>query len=54
MRLDDARELGGDAPGRQGQVPVEIEVERRVQEDGHEAGSLRRLLRLGASPIPLT
>ena len=51
--LDDARELGYHAPGRQGQVSVEVQVQGRVQEDGHEAGPLRRFLRLGPSPLPL-
>ena len=53
MLLDEGRELVGDAPGRQVQVPVEVEVEGRVQEDRHEAGPARRLLRLGPSPLPL-
>ena len=46
-------ELGGDAVRGQGEVPVEVEVERRVQEDRSEAGPLRGLLGLGPPAVPL-
>ena len=45
--LDDGGELGGDAMGGVGEVGIEVEVERRVEEDRHEAGPLRGLLGLG-------
>ena len=53
MLLDEVRQLGGDPAGRQGQVPVEVEVERRVEEDGDEAGPGGRVFGLGPATLPL-
>ena len=36
-----------------GEVTVEVDVQRRVEEDGDEAGPPRCLLRLGAPTAPL-
>ncbi len=53
MLLDDVRQLGGDAAGGQGQVPVEVEVERGVEEDGLEAGPVGGVGGLGPATVPL-
>ena len=53
MLLDDARQFGRQPARGQGEVAVEIEVEGRVQEHGHEPGPARRLLGLGAPAFPL-
>ena len=53
MLLDEAGQFGGQSLGGRGAVGVEVEVERRVQEDRHEARPARRFLRLGAPAVPL-
>ena len=45
--LDDGGELGGDAVGGVGEVGVQVEGERGVEEDRDEAGPPRRLFGLG-------
>ena len=46
-------QLGGDAAGGQGQVAVEVEVERGVEEDGLEAGPGGGVGGLGPATVPL-
>ena len=48
--LDDGGQLGGDAVGGQGEVGIEIERDRGVEEDRHEPGPLRGLFGLGPAP----
>ena len=52
--FDEGRELGSQALRGVGEVAVEVEVERWVEEDGGEAGPGRRLFSLGAAALPLT
>ena len=53
MLLRDGRELGRDTADGQGKVRVEVDAQRRVEEDRDEAGPPRCLLRLGAPAAPL-
>ncbi len=53
MLLDDGRQLLGHTAGGQGEVAVEIEVQRGVHEHRDEPGPGRRLLGLGPATILL-